>query len=91
LGARETDWMEWQAGYICGALLVPSTPARRTLAGYMEQHQLYGALALGSTEALDAIRLIMDEFQVSQDAARVRLLQLGILRADAPARSLFAP
>ena len=26
LDAAQTDWMEWQAGYVCGALLCP--PAR---------------------------------------------------------------
>ena len=24
VGASETDWMEWQAGYVCGAILIPA-------------------------------------------------------------------
>jgi hypothetical protein len=90
VGAKETDWMEWQAGYICGALLVPATPARRLLQGYMEERNLFGALSVSSIEGAGAIRLIVDGFQVSQDAARVRLLQLGVLGAGAPTKSLFA-
>jgi Zn-dependent peptidase ImmA (M78 family) len=23
IDAKQTDWMEWQAGYICGAILMP--------------------------------------------------------------------
>lgn len=91
LDARETDWMEWQAGYVCGALLVPATWARRALQGYMEAHNLFGSLAVDSPEASGAIRIIMDEFQVSRDAARVRLIQLGVLGGAAPTRSLFSP
>jgi len=90
VGAKEVDWMEWQAGYICGALLMPATPARRLLKGYMEERGLYGALAADSVEGVGAIHLIVDAFRVSQDAARVRLLQLGILGVGAPTRSLFA-
>lgn len=29
LDAPQSDWMEWQAGYISGALLMPATPVRR--------------------------------------------------------------
>src|SRR4029077_8999092 len=25
VGATEYDWMEWQAGYVCGAVLMPHT------------------------------------------------------------------
>ena len=90
LGAKEADWMEWQAGYISGALLIPATPARRILQGYMEERNLFGALSPTSPEGGGAIRLIVNSFQVSQDAARVRLLQLGVLGTGAPTQSLFA-
>ena len=29
MNARETDWMEWQAGYVCRALLMPVSPLRK--------------------------------------------------------------
>jgi hypothetical protein len=89
VGARQSDWMEWQAGYVCGALLVPVTAARSVLKGYMELHNLYGALHPESDMAAGAIRLIVDRFQVSPDAARVRLFQLGVFDAATPGKSLF--
>src|SRR5690606_3646096 len=36
LGAAETDWMEWQAGYVCGALLMPLSPLKRIVGDYQE-------------------------------------------------------
>jgi hypothetical protein len=88
LGAKETDWMEWQAGYACGALLIPITAVRKAIQEHAEAHELYGSIAIGSPEASAAVHLIMDRFQVSQDAAKVRLLQLGILTPDST-QSLF--
>ena len=38
INARKTDWMEWQAGYVCGALLMPITQLRRVVSGYQETH-----------------------------------------------------
>ena len=33
INARKTDWMEWQAGYVCGALLMPISDLRRVVSG----------------------------------------------------------
>jgi hypothetical protein len=43
-----TDWMEWQAGYVCGALLMPITPLKRLAAGFFEKHDCYSALQKGT-------------------------------------------
>jgi hypothetical protein len=90
LNARDYDWMEWQAGYICGALLMPATVLRRHIRQYVETHSIYGAVAHDSEHARALLKLVMDGFQVSEDAARVRLFKLGILTTAAPARSLFS-
>ena len=59
IGAPTLDWMEWQAGYVSGALLMPATylwkVIRRSRPGYMR------------------VRRVMDTFGVSAEAARVRL------------------
>jgi Zn-dependent peptidase ImmA (M78 family) len=34
LDAKETDWMEWQAGYVSGAILMPIGPIRRFVSGF---------------------------------------------------------
>jgi hypothetical protein len=90
VGAKEVDWMEWQAGYVCGALLVPANPARRLIQAHVEERKLYGALSVDSPEGLAVIHLVMDNFKVSQEAAKVRLLQLGVLTTAVAQGSLFA-
>jgi hypothetical protein len=90
INARQSDWMEWQAGYVCGALLMPASNLRRVVAGYQEAHKLFGPLATGSAHAAALIARIRQEFQVSADCARVRLLQLNFLDAGDRGASLFS-
>ena len=40
LDAPQSDWMEWQAGYISGALLMPATPVRRLVSDYCSPREL---------------------------------------------------
>jgi len=89
LNARETDWMEWQAGYVCGALLMPASHVRRQLRAYVETHNIYGAVSPNSAHASALISTVVENFQVSEDAARIRLLKLGVLGTVAPTKSLF--
>ena len=88
--APKADWMEWQAGYVCGALLMPLSAMRRTLGTIHDR--------LGSSEPVRAdsqagealIQAMVRGFQVSSDAARVRLERLGYLGTPSGSRSLFA-
>jgi len=89
MNARKTDWMEWQAGYVCGALLMPITSFRRVVAGYQEQNKLFGPVAERTEHATRLIETIRSEFQVSADAARIRLLQLAHIQAHGQGKSLF--
>ena len=89
INARKADWMEWQAGYVCGALLMPLTALRRVVTAYQERHKLFGPVAERSIHAAGLIDAIRSEFQVSADAAWVRLVQLSHLQPQAPDRSLF--
>lgn len=79
LGARQVDWMEWQAGYVSGAILMPAGPIRRLVGGYCQQHGLHAGIQVGSDQAREAIQWVMEAFAVSEDAARVRLIKLGAL------------
>jgi hypothetical protein len=89
VNARKTDWMEWQAGYVCGALLMPITHFRRVVSAYQEANRIFGPVALGSEHAAALINTVRTEFQVSADAARVRLSQHTYLQAQDFGRSLF--
>jgi hypothetical protein len=88
LDARQVDWMEWQAGHVCGALLMPATRLRDIVGAYQHDHTLYGPVAPATDHGRAVIQAIMDQFQVSSDAARVRLLRLGYL-GDSRGPSLF--
>src|SRR6266446_5761401 len=37
VAARQTDWMEWQAGFCCGALLMPATALAQFVADFRQQ------------------------------------------------------
>jgi hypothetical protein len=62
LNAPVTDWMEWQAGYVCGALLMPITPLKRLVAEHLERHSLSAPLKRGSAPAIglrDQVRVMV--------------------------------
>jgi hypothetical protein len=42
LSAPRTDWLEWQAGYACGAILMPASYTRSIVANYQRLANLYG-------------------------------------------------
>lgn len=89
LDAAQTDWMEWQAGHACGALLMPVSYLRRVVGAYQEANNLFGIIGTSSEHGQALIARIQQEFQVSADAARVRLLKLNILGAADAGPSLF--
>jgi hypothetical protein len=78
LGAPKTDWMEWQAGYACGSLLMPATDVKELVRG---AHGRGGSSrpSVDSEFGAELIANTMHRYAVSQDAARVRLLVLGHL------------
>ena len=87
IGASERDWMEWQAGYACGAILMPAAALLETVKRFREEKVFptrtwRRAPSMGSNSSA----LVTSTFQTSRDAARVRLLKRGILadRAEAP-------
>lgn len=88
LNAKEIDWMEWQAGYVCGAILMPKSYVTRHIQKFREQNQFLGSIGLGSKEADTLISEITSVFQVSREAAKIRLLKLNHLTTN-PEPSLF--
>jgi hypothetical protein len=62
INARKTDWMEWQAGYVSGALLMPIAHLRRVVARYQETHSFFGPVALGSGRQRTLLILFAKDF-----------------------------
>lgn len=74
-----TDWMEWQAGYVCGALLMPLSYVKDIVHSFLTENKLYSPIFISTLKAVELRSKIANEFHVSQDAAKVRLLKLGYL------------
>lgn len=90
LEARQTDWMEWQAGFACGAFLMPSTALNQTVRALFDRSDApVIAMQPSSAEGQFLITTLTERFGVSRDAARVRLLQKGILTESASSQPLF--
>ncbi len=80
LGASEKDWMEWQAGYGCGAFLIPVSALVSTVKSFRQNRGLtLKPISFSSAEGEELIDLVALTFQTSQDAARVRMMQKNIL------------
>ena len=90
LDAPQKDWMEWQAGYVCSSLLMPITPLNRFVGQFRQEFDLLGDISASSSEAITLIERAVRVFQVSRDAARVRLSKLGILCQGSASPSLFS-
>ena len=82
--------MEWQAGYVCGAILMPKTAVLNACETFIEAQSLYGKISLQTADGAILIASIANTFKVSEDAARVRLLKLGIVTEASAIPSLFS-
>jgi hypothetical protein len=72
-----SDWMEWQAGYVCGAVLMPVSLVRDMAQKILSGREGKSIVANGTTPEL--IAGVATKFDVPLDAARIRLLNLGLL------------
>lgn len=89
LDSRQTDWMEWQAGHACGAILMPVTALTRVVGAYQETHAIYGSVLKGGPHGTALVREIVAAFQVSEEAATIRLKRLGFIGDSEAPPSLF--
>ena len=75
LDARETDWMEWQAGYACGAFLMPRSVLRKLVKDFGRGRSGLSPIVDGTEEGGTLVREVAQRFGVSTEAARIRLLK----------------
>jgi Zn-dependent peptidase ImmA (M78 family) len=88
--ARATDWMEWQAGYACGAFLMPVSHLKKLVVGSRRSAGLTDTPSADSPGGDGLISAVKSEFDVSADAARVRLYQLRLI-SQQPTQSTGLP
>ena len=79
LNASQYDWMEWQAGYVSGATLIPVSHLRRLVSEYCQPRGLHGMIYQGTEDGRTLIGAVVERFAVSEEAARIRLLKLNLL------------
>jgi Zn-dependent peptidase ImmA (M78 family) len=85
LEAPPVDWMEWQAGYACGAFLMPLSALRATVRPLLDGAGHHGPVALDTHLSRELVAAVRDGFEVSAEAARVRLERLHHLVAPSAA------
>lgn len=81
-GSAQNDWMEWQAAYAGGAMLMPARTVRALVAPLIP-----GGIPAVHPDAEDAVRIgavVCDRFEVSRAAAHVRLEQLRLFDRNSP-------
>jgi hypothetical protein len=80
VGAPQTDWIEWQAGYAGGALLMPATPVGELVGETLRERGTAGLVEPGTDHHQELVNRVAGAFAVSKDAAKFRLLKLGYVR-----------
>ena len=89
VGSSKTDWMEWQAGYVCGAILMPASHIKNFAGQFFETHGIFGAINVSHPQMQSLIDAVAVAYDVSKDAARVRLSVLGLSTTGKYQESLF--
>jgi Zn-dependent peptidase ImmA (M78 family) len=89
LNANERDWMEWQASYVSGAILMPVSRIKKLVGDFAEHRGLHAQIFLSSEAGFQIVGAVTEAFRVSADAARIRLLKLSLLASSDNQPSLF--
>lgn len=90
LPMTDTDWMEWQAGFACGAYLMPISALRRTVNEFMTESGISSpTISADSDPGRSLITRVALDYGVSKDAARVRLIQRSLLAPESTSEALF--
>lgn len=88
LNAGQLDWMEWQAGYLSGAMLMPATPLRALIAARFPNY-VSGRLSISADLFDSMVEEVKKAFHVSAEAARIRLHRLQIVKDSGLSAGLF--
>jgi len=72
--------MEWQASYVCGAILMPLSAISSSVKENTSAWDSINPIQSDSVQAREITAQMAHVFDVSTDAAQVRLQKLGILK-----------
>jgi hypothetical protein len=68
---------------------MPASRVRSLVGPYCETHNLFGVVGQDDLHGSALIEIVRAAFEVSADAARIRLIKLGILGTKSAGPSLF--
>jgi hypothetical protein len=88
IDAPYSDWMEWQASYVCGAVLMPLSQIGGLISTGKESI-IPEWLPAESDSAQALVARVAESFDVSPGAARIRLQKLGFLQ-NVPSHGIAA-
>ena len=77
--APDNDWMEWQTGDVCGALLMPRTEMMSLANAIASRNSTNLPLRLETEVVPEMIAHVMRGCRVSEQAARIRHARLMVL------------
>ena len=80
------DWMEWQAGYAGGGLLMPISPLRDIVESSLSEWGVAKFVRSSSEHYSELVERIANTFSVSKDAAGVRITKLGYVAPASPGK-----
>ena len=89
MDAPVVDWMEWQACYASGALLMPKTAITAFVEDFRRAGQAHGLMSADDANDSILIAKTAKRFSTSREATRVRLIKLGFLVKGPKSPSLF--
>jgi hypothetical protein len=79
VNAAKPDWVEWQAGWVSGAILMPASSLREWAAEYAARFGMNLPVAVNSQAGSALIMRVVEECDVSILAAQVRLCKLRLV------------
>ena len=79
----DNDWAEWQADSLAAALLMPREPFMEAARDELGMGLSCYRGRMDSFQYFESLARIAKQFQVSKNAACIRLKQLGLIRSVA--------
>jgi IrrE N-terminal-like domain len=89
LTAPESDWTEWQAGWVSGAILMPASALRAWAAECAKKFGAKLPFAASPRGGAELVKLVAERCDVSILAAQVRLDKLGLVIKDSSPKRLL--
>lgn len=82
LWAGQTDWIEWQAAYGSGAFTMPKSFLLKAVKDFRNDNHINVTAPIYSDTAGEMNQYIAGIFEVSEEAVKVRLSQLGYIHEE---------